>query len=217
MTLSCAETPRATNTTTAQKRETCARRTRSTILQALALIVAVAALPAPASGQPSAGVRQDDPRWTFEAAGQAAVEGWNYNGSHEELYGESQVLARRLPHRVQLRMGQRFIYVSQRGNDGLVLGLTIGVRKAWLAGTRTSIFLQGDVGVSHTAVAAPPRGTRFNYLAIGGVGIKASIAARLSLIGAAEVFHLSNASLRGPGRNPDIEAVGLSVGLAIPF
>ena len=77
----------------------------------------------------------------------------------------------------------------------------------------------GDVafGISDTAIATPPRGTRFNYLAIGSAGTLVRLRPRVYLLSHMQVTHLSNASLKGPSRNPDIEAVGVSIGLLLGF
>jgi opacity protein-like surface antigen len=191
---------------------------RLTILHAILLVLAAAGSAAAQAAAP------DDPgspfargRWHFEFAGQAALEAWNYNGSHEELYGLEQGLTYGLRDGLVLRMNQRFIYVSQRGEDGVVLGLTIGVRGRVLQRGRTAAFLQGEVGISHTAVAAPPRGTRYNYLAIGGGGLMLRLNRRAHMVTALQLVHLSNASVKGPGRNPDLEAIGLSLGLNLHF
>jgi hypothetical protein len=82
---------------------------------------------------------------------------------------------------------------------------------------RTTGFLQFDVGISDAAVALPPGGTRFNYLAIGGGGVMVRINQRLQAVASIEVIHVSNAGLAGNDRNPDIEAIGPSLGLSIGF
>jgi len=82
---------------------------------------------------------------------------------------------------------------------------------------RTSWFVQFDVGISDAAVALPPGGTRFNYLAIGGGGVMLQINRRLQAIATLEVIHISNAGVAGDDRNPDIEAIGPSLGLTIGF
>jgi hypothetical protein len=186
---------------------------RLTILHALLLVVA-------AAGQAHAQAA-DDPfaahRWHFELEGQAALEAWNYNISHEEAYALAEGLTYGLRDGLVLRMNQRFIYVSQRGEDAVLLGLTIGGRGRIYRRGRAAAFLQGELGISHTAVAAPPRGTRFNYMAIGGAGLTARLTARAHGVAALQVIHLSNASLKGAGRNPDIEAIGLSLGVNLRF
>ena len=191
---------------------------RLTILHAILLVLAAAGS---ASAQAAAPAAPASPfargRWHFEFAGQAALEAWNYNASHEEMYGLEQGLTYGLRDGLVLRMNQQFIYVSQRGEDGVVLGLTIGVRGRVLQRGRTAAFLQGEVGISHTAVAAPTRGTRYNYLAIGGGGLLLRLNGRAHLVTALQVLHLSNGGLKGRSRNPDVEAIGLSVGLNLHF
>ena len=54
---------------------------------------------------------------------------------------------------------------------------------------------------------------RFNYLALAAVCGHV----RLHLVATVELLHLSNASLHSPGRNPDIEAIGQTVGLIVGF
>ncbi len=148
---------------------------------------------------------------------QAALEAWNYNTSHEELYGLVQGVTYGLHRGLMLTVRQRLYYVSQRRNDSRVLGLTGGLRGRIYRRGRASAFWQFDLGVSDAAVAAPPRGTRFNYLALGGPGLVVQLNRRFGLIGTLEVFHISNASLKGPDRNPDIEAIGPSLGLLVGF
>jgi hypothetical protein len=38
---------------------------------------------------------------------------------------------------------------------------------------------------------------------------------RLHLYTTLQLIHLSNASLKGPGRNPDIEAIGPTIGMTL--
>ena len=155
--------------------------------------------------------------WHFETSAFAALEAWNYNISHEELYGLDQGLTYGLRDGLALRMHQRLVYVSQRAQDAVVLGVTIGVRtRVWQRG-RWSAFVQGDVGISHTALATPPRGTRFNYLAIGGGGAMVRLHPRAHVVSTLQLVHISNNGVKGPSRNPDIEAIGPSIGLLIRF
>ena len=112
---------------------------------------------------------------------------------------------------------QRLYYVSQRRNDSRVLGVTAGLRGRVYQRGRTSAFLQFDVGISDAAVALPPGGTRFNYLAIGGAGVMMQINGRLQAVAAMEVVHISNAGVAGRDRNPDIEAIGPTLGISIGF
>ncbi len=156
-------------------------------------------------------------RWRAEFLAQAALEAWNYNPSHEELYGLVQGVTYGVRSGLVLIVRQRLYYVSQRRNDSRSLGISSGLRARVYRRGRTSGFLQFDLGISDAAVALPPGGTRFNYLAIGGGGVMVQINRRLQAIAAMEVIHISNAGLAGPDRNPDIEAIGPSVGISIGF
>jgi hypothetical protein len=189
---------------------------RLTILHAL-LLFALPALPARAQTASSAVDPFAPGRWHFETEAVAAIEAWNYNISHEELYGLSEGVTYGIRPGVVLRATQRFAYVSQRSEDAVLLGLTIGVRGRIYQRGRVSAFLQGDIGISHTAIATPPRGTRFNYLAMGGGGVMIGVRPRLHVVATLQLVHVSNAGVKGPGRNPDIEAVGPSIGMIVGF
>ena len=189
---------------------------RLTILHAILLL----ALPAAAHAQGSTSPARDPfarGSWHFEAGAVAALEAWNYNISHEELFGLEQGLTYGLRDGLALRMQQRILYVSQRAQDAVVLGLSIGVRARVLARGRWSVFVHGDLGASHTALATPPRGTRFNCLVVAGGGAMVRVHPRMHLVSTLQLIHISNASVKGPSRNPDIQAIGPTLGLLIQF
>ena len=156
-------------------------------------------------------------RWRAEFLVEGALEAWNYNPSHEELFGLVQGVTYGLKDGLVLMVRQRLYYVSQRRNDSRALGIASGLRARAYQRGRASYFLQFDVGISDGAVALPPGGTRFNYVAIGGGGVMVRLNHRMQVIGALEVIHISNAGLAGPDRNPDIEAIGPTVGVTIGF
>lgn len=169
----------------------------------------------------SASAAQLDPfakgQWRAEFSAQAALEAWNYNPSHEEIYGLIQGISYGLKDGLTLIARQKLMYVSQRRNDSRVLALTVGLRnRMWRRG-RTSYFLQFDLGISDAAVASPPGGTRFNYVATGGGGAVISLNHRVATLLSLDVIHISNGGLAGPDRNPDIEAIGPSAGIIIGF
>jgi hypothetical protein len=187
---------------------------RLTILYALALLVLPAAN---ARAQEPAPTPFSRGAWHFEADASASLELWNYNASHEELYGLTQAVTYGVGDGFAIRGAQRFLYVSQRGQDGVLLGLTIGVRRRIGRPGRVTGFLQGDLGISYTAIAAPPSGTRFNYLAIGGGGVTIRTSPRIHLVTTMLLTHISNGGIAGSDRNPDIEALGVTVGLNVRF
>ncbi len=156
-------------------------------------------------------------RWHVEAGLHGAVEAWNYNVSHEELYGLRQSVTYGLRDGLVLTMNQHVYYVSQRSNDSWLLGLTFGFRGRVYQRGRATVFVEGDVGISDAAIATPPRGTRFNYLAMGSGGLLVRLRPRVYAVAGLEWVHVSNFSLKGPGRNPDIEAVGPRIGVVVGF
>lgn len=192
---------------------------RLTIPHAVFLVLALTWDAAPALAQPAA--PRDDPfaarRWHFEVQAQAAVEAWNYNLSHEELYGVQEGVTYGLRDGLVLVATQRISYVSQRANDSWLLGITAGLRGRVYRRGRASVFLEIQVGVSEAAIAAPPRGTRFNYLATGAGGVVVGLRSRASVIASLQWTHVSNNSLKGPNRNPDIEAIGPTIGVLLGF
>lgn len=193
---------------------------RHTIPHAVLLAVAcVCSTAVPALAQ--SGSPGDDPfaarRWHFEVQAQGALEAWNYNTSHEELYGIQEAVTYGLRDGLVLKATQSITYVSQLANDSWVLGLTAGLRGRVYRRGRTSAFLEFQAGVSDAAIAAPPRGTRFNYLVTGAAGVVVGLRSRTSLVTSLQWIHVSNNSLKGPNRNPDIEAIGLTVGLLLGF
>jgi hypothetical protein len=173
------------------------------------------------SAQTAASAGAEDPfarrAWALELSGHAELETWNYNGSHEEIFGISTGFTYGLGKGVVLTVAWPLSYVSQRGVDGLLLGGTIGVRSRIYRRARTSLYWEFAVGVSDADTFVPPRGTRFNYVAQGGGGVTLRVAHGLHALAAVRWIHLSNNGLAGRDRNPDIEAVGAHVGVWMPF
>ncbi len=194
-------------------------RIRPTILQALTrlgVLLVAGCAPLAAQDRPL-----DDPfaahRWHFETGLHAAVEAWNYNVSHEEVYGLTEGVTYGIKDGLLFTANQRIYYVSQRANDTWLLGLTCGVRGRVYHRGRAHVYLEGDIGVSDAAIATPPRGTRFNYVALGASGVIIRVRPGMFALAGLQWIHISNNSLKGPGRNPDIEAVGPVLGLAWGF
>jgi hypothetical protein len=199
---------------------TIAHLSRRTFLPTPCVIFFLALLAADARAQGTSATPDDafaKGRWRAEFFAQAALEAWNYNPSHEELYGLVQGVSYGLRDGLVLIARQRLYYVSQRRNDSRVLGLTTGLRARVYQRGRASLFLQFDVGISDAAVALPPGGTRFNYVAIGGGGFIMPINRRVHAVASIEVIHVSNAGIAGHDRNPDIEAIGPALGISIGF
>jgi hypothetical protein len=165
--------------------------------------------------------RADDPfarrSWHLELAGQAELEAWNYNLSHEELSGIAPGFTYGLGGGVVLTVAWPFIYVGQRGVDAILFGTTIGVRGRIHRWGEASLFWEFDVGLSQADTLVPPRGTRFNYIAQGGGGVTVRIRSGYHALVGLRWIHFSNNGLAGRDRNPDLEAIGAHVGILIAF
>jgi hypothetical protein len=186
----------------------------------IAAALAAVLLPAIARAQP-AGLAAADAfsrrGWHLELTVHAATETWNYNISHETLIGVSAGITYGLRDGLVLTAAGPLYYVDQRGADAYLLGATFGIRQRVYRARRVSAFVEFDVGVSKADSITPPRGTQFNYLAVGAAGATVRLRPGLRLLASLRWIHVSNNSLAGPSRNPDIEAIGPQVGLLIGF
>jgi hypothetical protein len=166
-------------------------------------------------------VRACDPfrsgSWQLELTGHGALETWNYNISHEEMYGTFAGLSYGLRDGLALTVSAPLYYIDQRGIDGWLLGATFGVRGRVYRRSAMSVFLGFEVGVSEADTFVPPRGTRFNYLALGSGGVTVRVKPRVHVLAGLKWVHVSNNGLAGRQRNPDIEAVGIQLGVLIGF
>jgi len=177
--------------------------------------------PAAANAQGARPVPAEDPfadrGWHLELGGHAAIEAWNYNNTHEKMYGWHAGLTYGLRQGLLVVVRSPLYYVDQRGTDAFLLGVTAGVRGRIYRRGRLSVFLELDVGISEADVAVPPRGTRFNYLALGSAGTTVRVKGAVHLLASMRWAHVSNSGIAGRDRNPDIEAVGPQIGILMGF
>jgi hypothetical protein len=190
----------------------------------LAGILLAIVIPTPAAAQDAAPPRPPsspdpfaDGRWSLELGGQAFAEAWNYNASHEDLYGMTAGFAYGCRNGLMFVAAIPMFYVSQRTTDTGVLGITGGVRWRVAKARRASPFLELAVGVSRSELYVPPRGTRFNYIFQPGAGVVLPLRNTTHLVATFRWLHLSNNSLAGRSRNPDIEALGVHLGVLLAF
>lgn len=183
----------------------------------LALALDPADIRAQTRASPAAADPFADRGWHLELALHGAVEAWNYNRSREEMYGLSAGLTYGLTEGIVLTARAPLYYISQRGIDAMLLGATVGVRGRVYRRGPVAVFLEVDVGISDADTVTPPRGTRLNYLALGGAGATVMLSRGVHLLGTMRWAHVSNAGIAGRDRNPDIEAFGPQVGVLIGF
>ena len=82
---------------------------------------------------------------------------------------------------------------------------------------RMDVFAEFGVGVSWSDTRVPPRGTAFNYIGEAGIGVARRIGRQTHGMAGVRLLHLSNNNREGVSRNPDIEALGGYVALAVGF
>ena len=188
---------------------------------AAAIALSFATIASAQSRAPDRPAVPDDPLarrgWHLELTGHGALETWNYNGNHEEMLGEFAGITYGIRDGLALEVASPLYYVRQRGTDGYLFGLTWGVRGRLARKPRWSAFWEFEVGVSESDTYVPPRGTRFNYLAIGGGAVTFRIRPGVHALAGLRWTHVSNNSLAGRDRNPDIEAIGPTIGFLYGF
>lgn len=180
------------------------------------MTLAAAATPNAQTPAPS-----DDPfadgAWHLELGSHYAIETWNYNNNHEIMTGGIVGVSYGVKKGLALVLSAPLYYVDQRGTDAWLLGTTWGVRWRMLNIRRVGLFVEGEVGISRAETYTPPRGTRFNYLALGGAGVTMRVASGAHLLTGLKWIHVSNSGFAGRDRNPDIEAVGPRIALLLRF
>jgi len=201
---------------------TIAHRGRAVLAARLLAVLMAVGWPGAAAAQRAPGpVPADDPfarrGWHLELGGHRAVEAWNYNISHEELFGVAPGLTYGLRDGLVITASWPLSYVSQRGVDAYIIGAMFGVRGRMVRRPQWSLFLGGELGVSDADTFVPPRGTRFNYLAVGTVGVTVRVRQGVHCLAGVELLHVSNGGFAGRHRNPDIEAIGPRLGMLMAF
>ena len=85
-------------------------------------------------------------------------------------------------------------------------------------GDELAFYIEGGVGIAQFSERTPaPIGTHFAFTLHGGIGSRWRISEGLSLIGALDYFHISNARIAGKGRNQGLDGLGGYLGVSIEF
>ena len=189
--------------------------------RAVLFTAALLLAPSPLAAQDAVAPAAPDPfargSWHLQLASHAAFEIWNYNGNHEEVYTLAPGASYGVSDNVAAVVTFPMAYVDQRGVDAALVGVTFGLRGRVYRRGPLTIFVDVDVGVTYADTLTPPRGTRFNYLALGTIGAILPLRGDLYLMAGARLIHLSNNGLAGRDRNPDIEALGPQIGILRRF
>jgi len=104
-------------------------------------------------------------------------------------------------------------FVQAPGDDGWMYGVAGVLRHHLFQFDRATLFADVTFGPAEATKRVPDAGTYFNFTTRAGIGATWQLQDNLYLIGGARYFHLSNARIEGPERNPSINGVEGYVGL----
>lgn len=153
-----------------------------------------------------------------EVGGALLTESWNLNGTREWVGEGSFAMWYTFAKGKALVVEFHAAGITQaKPRAAFLNGIMPIFRWRVLERGRSSMFVELGAGVSLSDTDVPPRGTRFNYLIVTSAGLTRQLTNQLHAVASARILHLSNASLMGPSRNPDIEAIGGYFGLYVRF
>ena len=154
----------------------------------------------------------------IEVAGALLTEAWNSNGTHEFVGEGTFSVNWAFMNGAALVVQFHGAGISQATPRAAYLnGLIPNVRFRLFSKNNFIWFLDVGAGVSWSDTATPPRGTRFNFLLQANSGFMYRLKPQIHAVVSARLLHLSNASLFGRDRNPDIEALGGVFGIYFGF
>jgi hypothetical protein len=143
---------------------------------------------------------------------------WHLNGSREWLAGGSAGVWWSYRDGYALIVQFHATQVFQREpRHAFVNGFVPSLRWRLAQLPRMDVFAELGLGVTWSDTRVPPRGTRFNYLAETAFGVMRRVGRQTHAVVGLRLRHLSNNDREGPGRNPDIEAIGGYAALAVGF
>lgn len=136
-------------------------------------------------------------------------EAWNLNRGREWLADGTLSVWWAFVNRASLVAQVHATRVFQQPNrDAFVTGFTPLVRFQLLDKEYLDLFTEIGVGASWSDTVVPPRGTRFNYVGLAGLGVSRRLGRQTHAIVGFRWLHLSNNGREGRDRNPDIQAIG---------
>lgn len=102
---------------------------------------------------------------------------------------------------------------TRQEHNATAYGISGVLRHHLLHFDRASVFADVSFGPVEATQRVPAGGTYFNFVTRTGIGATYPIGDRLYVLGGVRYFHLSNAHLEGPERNPSINGIEGFVGL----
>ncbi|HSZ57949.1 MAG TPA: acyloxyacyl hydrolase [Tepidisphaeraceae bacterium] len=182
---------------------------RSVITVTMGAILGIAAL---ADGQDASNFAQGS--WSLSTYGSYTQ---SFTGERVRLAGGTVGLGYYVWENVSLNAEFSGFHVDQSGEDATLSDLGILLRQHLFHRGRFSFFVDVGGGLTYATHPTPPGGTYFNFTEETGLGATWQLGGNLHLIGGVRYFHLSNARIEGPERNPSINATQGYVGLMWSF
>ena len=103
------------------------------------------------------------------------------------------------------------------GRDTWMYGVSGVLRHHVIQLDRATLFIDAGFGPVEATARVPVGGTYFNFITRVGIGATFQLKEHTYLIGGARYFHLSNARIDGPTRNPSINGVEGFLGVMWTF
>lgn len=155
--------------------------------------------------------------WTVQFVGDIYREVWDYNLSDEDLFGAAAAALYRVSRRWSVGVETLLFAVHQERVPSVAVAGIAPLLRWHRLRTGGSYFAEGGGGLSYATGIVPERGTQFNYIGHLGVGLTRTFSSGTTFVGSLRWLHLSNNSLAGRSRNPDIQAIGLRAGVVVPL
>lgn len=142
------------------------------------------------------------------------VEAWDENESRDTVGGATFASAWAFTDAWALVAEGVGYRVGMDESSAYLVGASALIRRRLHERGPLAIFADAGLGVSYANTPVPVRGTRYNYLLQAGAAVTRRLMDRVDLIGHLRHLHLSNKGLAGSSRNPDIQSLGLQIGIA---
>ena len=154
----------------------------------------------------------------IQAQGAFYQEAWGHNGNQETLAGSSVTFGYYFLKNLSINVEVELLGVWQDSLDTFLGGFSVIPRWNYFCKGRFSLFIDAGLGLSLATKRLPePNGTNFNFMILASPGFTVQLTDRCILMVCFRYMHLSNASLWGNQRNPDIDALGGQAGVMFPF
>lgn len=177
------------------------------VLLAVALLTATTV----AAAQPA----REAPQHRADVSAVVAREAWDLNQSREHLVGAVAGAERRVWRGLAVRGELLVKRVSQHDGPTWLGGAALAAR---LSGRRRGAAPYAEIGGGWTTAGrpVPPSGTAANYVLLAGGGLDLPAGDATLTLGL-RWLHLSNNGRAGRHRNPDVQAIAASAGIAWRF